>query len=113
MRTLRTILTSLAFITVVSSTVHASTIVSGTTDTKKITEKYSLKNLSSFSHKASTFRDLKSSLLYKGLSVTTTLTSGMGQSNYLKYNKGNITYVIPYRHKVILPRFKTPSPQHP
>jgi hypothetical protein len=93
--------------------VNASTIVSGTSDSKKATEKYSLKNLSSLSHKASTFRDLKSSLLYKGLSVSTTMTSGLGQSNYLKYNKGNITYVIPYRHKVILPRFKTPSPQHP
>jgi hypothetical protein len=93
--------------------VNASTIVSGTSDSKKVTEKYSLKNLSSLSHKASTFRDLKSSLLYKGLSVSTTMTSGLGQSNYLKYNKGNITYVIPYRHKVILPRFKTPSPQHP
>jgi hypothetical protein len=99
--------------TVVSTSVHASTIVIGTTESKKVTEKYSLKNLSSLSHKASTFRDLKSSLLYKGLSVSTTVTSGLGQSNYLKYNKGNITYVIPYRHKVILPRFKTPSPQHP
>ena len=113
MRILQTILASFVFITVVSSSVHASTIVSGTSDSKKITEKYSLKNLSSLSHKASTFRDLKSSLLYKGLSVSTTMTSGLGQSNYLKYNKGNITYVIPYRHKVILPRFKTPSPQHP
>jgi hypothetical protein len=111
-RTLRTILTSLVFITVLSSSVHASTIVTGTTESKKVTEKYSLKNLSSLSHKASTFRDLKSSLLYKGLSVSTTATSGLGQSNYLRYNKGNITYVIPYRHKVILPRFKTPSPQH-
>ena len=99
--------------TVVSTSVHASTIVTGTTESKKVTEKYSLKNLSSLSHKTSTFRDLKSSLLYKGLSVSTTMTSGLGQSNYLKYNKGNITYVIPYRHKVILPRFKTPSPQHP
>jgi len=99
--------------TVVSTSVHASTIVIGTTESKKITEKYSLKNLSSLSHKASTFRDLKSSLLYKGLTVSTTMTSGLGQSNYLKYNKGNVTYVIPYRHKVILPRFKTPSPQHP
>jgi len=99
--------------TVVYTSVHASTIVIGTTESKKVTEKYSLKNLSSLSHKASTFRDLKSSLLYKGLSVSTTVTSGLGQSNYLKYNKGNITYVIPYRHKVILPRFKTPSPQHP
>jgi hypothetical protein len=113
MRTLRNILTSLVFITVVSSSVHASTIVSGTSESKKVTEKYSLKNLSSLSHKSSTFRDLKSSLLYKGLTVSSSISAGLGQTNYLKYNKGNITYVIPYRHKVILPRFKTPSPQHP
>jgi hypothetical protein len=112
-RILRNILTSFVIIAVVSTSVHASTIVTGTTESKKVTEKYSLKNLSSLSHKTSTFRDLKSSLLYRGLSVSTTATSGLGQSNYLKYNKGNITYVIPYRHKVILPRFKTPSPQHP
>ena len=113
MRTLRTILTSFVFITVTSSTVHASSIVSGTSESKKVTEKYSLKNLSSLSHKASTFHDLKSRLLYKGLTVSTSMNTGIGQTNYLKYNKGNITYVIPYRHKVILPRFKAPSPQHP
>jgi len=112
-RTLRNILTSFVFITVVSSTVHASTIVSSTNESKKVTEKYSLKNLSSLSHKASTFHDLKSRLLYKGLTVSTSMNTGIGQTNYLKYNKGNITYVIPYRHKVILPRFKAPSPQHP
>jgi hypothetical protein len=106
-------LTSFVFITVVSSTVHASTIVSSTSESKKVTEKYSLKNLSSLSHKASTFHDLKSSLLYKGLTVSTSMNAGLGQTNYLKYNKGNITFVIPYRHKVILPKFKTPSPQHP
>lgn len=113
MPNLRTILTSFVLLTVVSSAVHASTVVTGTSESKKVTEKYSLKNLSSLSHKASTFRDLKSSLLYKGLSVATTSTTGLGQTNYLKYNKGNITYVIPYRHKVILPKFKAPSPQHP
>lgn len=113
MRTLRTILTSIVFITVITTTVNASTIVSGTIESKKVTEKYSLKNLSSLSHKASTFHDLKSSLLYKGLTVSTSMNTGIGQTNYLKYNKGNITYVIPYRHKVILPKFKTPSPQHP
>ena len=113
MRTLRNILTSVVFLTVVNSTVSASTIVSSTSESKKVTEKYSLKNLSSLSHKASTFHDLKSRLLYKGLTVSTSMNTGIGQTNYLKYNKGNITYVIPYRHKVILPRFKTPSPQRP
>jgi hypothetical protein len=112
-RTLKAILTSLVFITVLSSTVYASSIVSGTSESKKVTEKYSLKNLSNLSHKVSTFHDLKSKLLYKGLTVSSSLSAGLGQTNYLKYNKGNITYVIPYRHKVILPRFKTPSPQHP
>ena len=113
MRTLRTILTSFVFITVTSSTVHASSIVSGTSESKKVTEKYSLKNLSSLSHKVSTFNDLKSRLIYKGLTVSSSLNGGQAQTNYLKYNKGNITYVIPYRHKVILPRFKAPSSQNP
>lgn len=113
MRILRTILTSFLTITVVCSTVNATSIVSGIIESKKVTEKYSLKNLSSLNHKVSTFRDLKSSLLYKGLSVSTTTNASLGQTNYLKYNKGNITYVIPYRHKVILPKFKAPSPQHP
>ena len=113
MRTLRTILTSLAILTVSFTTVQASTIVTGTSEVKKASEKYSLKNLSSLSHKASTFHDLKSSLVYKGLSVHSNLNGATSQSNYLKYNKGNITYVIPYRHKIILPKFKTPSPQNP
>ncbi len=113
MRTLRTILTSFVFMAVVSSTVHASTIVSGISESKKATEKYSLKNLSNLNHKANTFYDLKSSLVYKGLSVHANINGSSVQSNYLKYNKGNITYVIPYRHKVILPKFKTPSPQNP
>ena len=113
MSIVRTILTSFVFITVVSSTVHASSIVTSTSEPKKVTEKYSLKNLSSLSHKVSTFHDLKPSLLYKGLKVSSSSNTGLGQTNYLKYNKGNITYVIPYRHKVILPKFKAPSPQHP
>lgn len=113
MRTLRTILSSFVIIAVVSSSVHAATIVTSTSESKKLTEKYSLKNLSSLSHKASTFHDLKSSLVYRGLSIHTNANGSAAQSNYLKYNKGNITYVIPYRHKVILPKFKTPSPQNP
>lgn len=110
---LSTILTFILLTATVSSTVHAATIVTGTIDSKKVNEKFSLKNLSSLNHKTSTFKDLKSSLLYKGLLVSSKATTGFGQTNYIKYNKGNITYVIPYRHKVILPRFKAPSQQHP
>jgi subtilase family serine protease len=98
---------------VISTTVHASTTITGTIASKKVAEKYSLKNLSSLSHKATTFHDLKSSLVYKGLTVHANMNGASNQTTYLKYNKGNISYVIPYKHKLILPRFKTPSPQQP
>lgn len=110
MQTLKTILTSFVLV-VLSSTTFASSVITGTTESKKATEKYSLKNLSNLNHKLTTFHDLRSSLVFKGLSVRVNVNSA--QTNYLKYNKGNITYVIPYRHKVVLPRFKAPSPQTP
>lgn len=113
MRNLRTILTLLVLMAVVSTSVHASTVVVGKVESKKTTEKYSLKNLSSLNQKVSTFQNLKSSLVYKGLTIHSNLNGTSNSSNYLKYNKGNITYVIPYRYKIILPKFKTPSPQNP
>ena len=113
MRTLRTILSSVVLMAVVSTSVHASTTITGAIASKKAAEKYSLKNLSSLSHKATTFHDLKSSLVYKGLAVHANMNGTSNQTTYLKYNKGNISYVIPYKHKMILPRFKTPSPQQP
>lgn len=113
MKILRNILTSFVMIAVVSSTAFASTVVTGKTESKKSTEKYSLKNLSSLSQKLSTFHDLKSSLVFKGLSIQANSNGNAVLTSYLKYNKGNITYVIPYRHKTILPKFKTPSPQVP
>ena len=113
MRTLRTILTSFVLVALVSTTAHASTVVLGKSESKKTTEKYSLKNLSNLNQRASTFQNLKSSLVYKGLTIHSNLNGAINSSNYLKYNKGNITYVIPYRYKIILPKFKTPSPQNP
>jgi len=108
MRTVKNILL-LAFLTLsVSSELGASTILISSnelkTDAKNSAEKYSLKNLGSLSHKTTTFYTLKSSLEFKGMNVN---------ANYLKYNKGNISYVIPYRYKMVLPRFKTPSPTQP
>jgi hypothetical protein len=107
MRTVKNLLliTCLSTALFLSSSVYASSIVTGTTiESKKAEEKYSLKNLGSLAHKTATFYTLKSSLEFKGFS-----NSNIVSNNYLKYNKGNISYVIPYRYKVILPRFKTPT----
>lgn len=108
MRTIKNIFYMACLALLVSKQVTASTIVISSnelkTDAKNVSEKYSLKNLGSLSHKTSTFYTLKSSLEFKGMNAN---------SNYLKYNKGNISYVIPYRYKMVLPKFKTPSPVQP
>lgn len=97
-------------IVLLSSSSYASSIITGTIETKKISEKYSLKNLGSLSHKTSTFYTLKFSLDFKGVSNASAANS---TATYLKYNKGNISYVIPFRYKTVLSKFKTPSPNQP
>ncbi len=109
MRIIKSILLISSFLLAMSTSLQAGTFLTGTTDSKKISDKYTLRNLSSLTHKTSTFNTLKSSLEFKGM----TSTSNISAANYLKYNKGNISYVIPYRFKVVLPRFKTPSPVQP
>jgi hypothetical protein len=94
----------------VSLNSYASTIVTGTIETKKASEKYSLKNLSALTHKTASFATLKSNLEYKGFANTSSI-SNSNNANYLKYNKGNVSYVIPYHYKVILSKFKTPAAQ--
>jgi len=96
------IITTLVICTV---NTYASTVITTSLASKKVEEKYSLKNLGSMARKTASFYTLKSSLEFKGLSAN----NNLGNAAYLKYNKGNISYVIPYRYKVILPRFKTPT----
>ena len=113
MSTIKTILLSacLAIFLLVSKSTFSSTIVNSTIESKKIAEKYTLKNISSFTHKTATFNSLKSSLVFKGFSVNT--PNADVNSNYIKFNKGNISYIIPYRFHVVLSKFKTPSPVQP
>lgn len=91
--------------------VNASTYISSLetkSDAINFGSKFSLKNMSSLSHKTSTFYSLKSSLEFKGLS-----TSNKSNNNYLQFNKGNISYIIPYRQNKVLSKFKAPSnPQY-
>ena len=111
MRTLKNILFIGSLIILMIGRLNASTVVASSTELKTTTttiaEKYSLKNIGTSSLKTSTFFTLRSSLEYKGMAA------GNANTNYLKFNKGNISYVIPYRYKMVLPRFKTPSPTQP
>ena len=111
MRAIKQILFIGCLTILINSQLKASTVVLSSTELKAnantLAEKYSLKNIGSASLKTSTFYTLRSSLEFKGMAASNT------NANYLKFNKGNISYVIPYRYKMVLPRFKTPSPTQP
>jgi hypothetical protein len=112
MRTIKYILSVvvLSSIMLVSLSTYASVIVTGTIETKKVSEKFTLKNLSFAAHKTATFASLKSSLEYKGIGGSFS-RSNSNNTNYIMYSKGNTSYVIPYHYNVILSKFKTPSAQ--
>ena len=95
---------------------YAAFSFTGLSDEKNKNNKFSLKNLSSLSHKSLSFASLKSSLQYKGgqnFSTSKETASGMEINSMLRYDNGNTTYVYPYKFKIKAPKFKTPSPvQH-
>jgi len=49
--------------------------------------------------------NLKSGLSYKGslLTNTTTIGNSIIANSLVTYQKGNITYIIPYKHKIAIP----------
>ncbi|MCY7421323.1 MAG: hypothetical protein LH478_06215 [Chitinophagaceae bacterium] len=74
--------------------------------------KYSLKNFNKNFYKTASPFSLRSTFQYKGTQIlsmqkddnTTTYQSIM------RFEKGNTTYIYPYKHKVSFPRFKAPAP---
>lgn len=82
----------------------------GETDKNK---KYSLKNLSSLSHHSLSLSTLKLGLQFKGsniLNQSNNLTTGFESNSILRYDRGgNTTYIMPYKVKVKIPKFKVPS----
>lgn len=52
--------------------------------------------------------NLKSGLRYKGslLSTTNTVGNSILYNSLITYQKGNITYIIPYKHKIVVPEIK-------
>ena len=89
---------------------YAAFSLTGLTDDKNKNNKYSLKNLSSLSHKGLSFASLKSSLQYKGAQMSKETQSSSEISSMLRFDNGNTTYVYPYKFKVKAPKFKTPAP---
>ncbi|MFY8003186.1 MAG: hypothetical protein ACOVNR_00015, partial [Chitinophagaceae bacterium] len=99
--------------------VFASSIFSGTTDESGKYKRYSLSNLNSrFARKSISLYSLKSSLTFRGSSFSLNDSPLPSASNefrsIMQYERGNTTYILPYKVKIQVPRFKTPSPPtHP
>ncbi|MFY8128289.1 MAG: hypothetical protein ACOVMM_07905 [Chitinophagaceae bacterium] len=90
----------------------ASTI-SGTTGETKKNSKYSLSNLSLYSKKAINFNLFKSPSLYSGSSILnqqTNTPSGIQINTSMQFNRGNTTYIFPYKLKLKVSKFKLPAP---
>lgn len=87
----------------------------GITEERSKNSKYSLKNLSSLSHKSTTYSALKSSLQFKGSQImgTNGMNGGSEMNSMLRFDNGNTTYVYPYKFKVkVATKFKTPVAPH-
>ena len=87
--------------------------ITGLSDEKNKNNKFSLRNLSSLSHKSLTFSSLKSSLQFKGGLITSASkesVNGIEINSMLRYDNGNTAYIYPYKFKIKAPKFKTPTP---
>ena len=84
----------------------------GITEKKAKDSKYTLKNAHNLSNKAVSYASLKYSLHLSNGSQTHSQStkSGLEVTSLLRYQNGNTSYVYPYKFKVKVPKFKTPSP---
>lgn len=84
----------------------------GTTDERNKSTKYSLKNLSHNYHNTLSLYSLKTDLQFKGSKSinSSALQEGSGINFMMQYDRGNTTYILPYKFKINLPKDKIRIP---
>lgn len=93
--------------------VYAAFSFSGLTGEKERSNKYSLKNLSSLANnKTISLASIKSNLQFKGMQQVSAKNTngGLEMTSQLRYENGNTTFVYPYKFKIKVSKFKTPTP---
>lgn len=85
--------------------------VSSTSGNSAKKEKFTLKNFNK-NFKNISVVSLTNGLSYKRTQVSSQQSNnnGMQLNGVMHYEKGNTTYIYPYKHKVNVPKFKAPSP---
>lgn len=95
-----------------ASFAFASFTLTGTVDEKAKSNKYSLKNINHFSQKSFSLSLLRTRLQNGGSSIITPKNNGTALNPFLQIDRGNTTYIMPYKFKIKAPKFKTPSPNN-
>ncbi len=103
---------ALAILTMVMPFAFASLSISGTVDEKAKSNKFSLKNISKYSHKSFSMSLLRTNMQTKGTFVSKNVNTSTEFNSYIQLYDGNTTYVMPYKLKIKVPKFKTPSPNN-
>ena len=74
--------------------------------------KYSLKNFNKTFYKNASPFSLRAGFQYKGTQVISLQkdANAITYSSIMRFEKGNTTYIYPYKHTVSVPKFKAPTP---
>lgn len=84
----------------------------GTTE-DKAKNIYSLKNFNRNFYKSASPFSLRAGFQHTGSRLISAKKESNGDvslHSMMRFEKGNTTYIYPYKHKVTAPRFKTPAP---
>jgi len=92
--------------------VFASFTTTGKKNNKQSESKYTLKNLSSFTHKGLSLNSIRynSKLLASDYSSNNFMKNSA--ANHVQMQNGSTTFIYPYKAKVKVPKFKTPTPSN-
>jgi hypothetical protein len=102
----------IAIILIAATNIIAMGAFTGTVE-KKSSNLYSLKSFNRNFYRNSSIFSLRSGFDYKGtrfLSQKIQTNGDITITSIMRFEKGNTTYIYPYSHKIIVPKFKTPSP---
>ena len=107
-------LTLAAALLVGVQTGHAAFTLSGVTTEKRGKQtKFTLKNLNLLNSKSLSYSSLRSTMQYKRIQTLGFQLKGNNNTemnSMIRFDNGNSSFVFPYKFKVKVPKFKTPSP---
>lgn len=103
----------LTVFTMVMPFAFASFSISGSAEEKAKSNKFSLKNISSYSKKSFSLNNYKTTFQYNGSFSFKTTTPSLSNVNinntFLQFNSGNTTVIMPFKYTFKVPKFKTPT----